>query len=192
MSTDTALPRDAELDLCTLWRELAADPKAPNWFELTEHGELVFVPQPTPKHQLAASRLLGQVHDQLGDAVVPSIAVLTKTDGVRVPDLVWISKDRVEEAVAQDPMQLVPPLVVEVLSESDRWSVLAHKVRAYLETGCEKWRLFSWMARLLTTGPTGCIRSPCSGSGCPTRVTLSRVKSAEQTPAAAAAGRVVM
>jgi Uma2 family endonuclease len=105
------------------------------WLELTEHGELVFVPQPTPKHQFAAGQLLGQVYDQLGDAVIRSVTVLTKTTGVRVPDLVWIPKDDVQEAVAQDPMQVAPPLVVEVLSESDRWSVLAHKVQAYLETG---------------------------------------------------------
>lgn len=32
-------------------------------------------------------------------------------------------------------MRLVPPLVVEVVSEADRWPILAHKVRAYLETG---------------------------------------------------------
>lgn len=114
------------------------------------------------------------MHDQLGDAVVPSIAVLTKTAGVRVPDLVWISKDRVEEAVAQDPMQLVPPLVVEVLSESDRWSVLAHKVRAYLETRCEKWRLFSWTARLFTTAPVVCMRSRCTGFGCRPKVNVAR------------------
>lgn len=65
----------------------------------------------------------------------------TKTAGVRVPDLVWIPKVQVGEAVAKDPMRLVPPLalvpplVVEVLSEHDRWPVLAHKARSYLETG---------------------------------------------------------
>lgn len=134
MSTATALPLDAELDLCALWRELAADPKTPDWFELTEHGELVSVAQPNPKHQFAAGRLLGQVHDHLGDAVVPSVAMLTKAAGIRVPDLVWIPKDDVQDAVTQDPMQLALPLVVDMLSEHDRWPVLAHKVRAYLQT----------------------------------------------------------
>lgn len=61
--------------------------------------------------------------------------MLTKAAGVRVPNLVWIPQDRVQEAVAKDPMRLVPPLVVEVVSEADRWPVVAHKVRAYLETG---------------------------------------------------------
>lgn len=78
MSTATAWPLDAELDLSPRWRELAADPRTPDWFELTEHGEAVFVAQPTPKHQLVAGRLLGQVYDQLGHAVVRSVAMLTR------------------------------------------------------------------------------------------------------------------
>lgn len=44
MSTATALSLDTELDLVSLWYELAAAPETTNWFEPTESGEIVRPP----------------------------------------------------------------------------------------------------------------------------------------------------
>ncbi len=54
---------------------------------------------------------------------------------MRCPDVSWLPQDRLSEALAVGPLERAPSLVVEVLSPGNHAAQVAHKIRAYLETG---------------------------------------------------------
>lgn len=123
------------LDLRPIWRALTEDPEAPDRAELTELGEVVLSPLPANRHQFVISLVARQLEDQLGGCAIQDLAVLTKGAGVRCPDVSWLPKDRLSEVMDVGPLESAPPLVVEVLSPSSYPAQIAHKTRAYLETG---------------------------------------------------------
>lgn len=43
-------------ELSKLWAELAQDDQLPDWYELSEHGEVVLSPKPHNRHQLLRHR----------------------------------------------------------------------------------------------------------------------------------------
>lgn len=121
-------------ELEALWQDMARDERLVDPYELTEHGEIVISPRPTNRHQIACSMLSAQIQQQLGEMVVVEAAVLTKTAGVRVPDLVWMPSQRWSRAMAGGLVES-PDLAVEVLSPGNRNAEISHKVRAYLDSG---------------------------------------------------------
>lgn len=93
MNVDTILSPG---DLSKLWAELAHDDQLPDWHELSEHGEVVISPKPHNRHQLLCTQIALQLQTQLGGQSGVEVAVLTQTAGIRVPDVVWMPEDKVE------------------------------------------------------------------------------------------------
>jgi Uma2 family endonuclease len=122
-------------ELSALWLQFGADDTLPDHYELTEHGELVMSPKPTNRHQLICSEIAGQLKQQLGGKAVVEAAVLTTTAGVRVPGVVWMPGPRWAMVLTGSGLVEVPELVVEVLSPGNRKAEVAHKVKAYLDSG---------------------------------------------------------
>ena len=81
-------------ELIQIWAELAQDEQSPDYYELTEYGELVLSPRAETPHQRICSSLVRQLSQQLGEEAVQEVAVLTTTAGLRVPDMVWMPKAR--------------------------------------------------------------------------------------------------
>lgn len=125
-------------DPLALWHELANDPDSPDFTEITEHGEIVLSPQPTPRHQTVIGGIIEQLKEQLGGRALPGVVVRTRNSGIRCPDASWFPPQRMQESVADGPLEVVPPLVVEVLSPSNRKTEMAHKIDAYLESGAQE------------------------------------------------------
>ena len=71
-------------ELSQIWADLAHNDQLPDWYELTEHGELIMSPKPSNRHQVICAEIAYQLRAQLGGKAVPEAAVLTKTAGVRV------------------------------------------------------------------------------------------------------------
>ena len=132
MQAETVL---SAAELRALWLEMASDERLVDPYELTEHGEIVMSPRPTNRHQIACSMLAAQIQQKLGAMVVVEAAVLTKTAGVRVPDLVWMPAERWSGVMASGALVESPDLVVEVLSPGNRAGEIRHKVRAHLDSG---------------------------------------------------------
>lgn len=126
------------IDLRAIWRALTEDPEAPDRAELTEFGEVIVSPLPANRHQLVIGLVVKQLSEQLGGYAIPDLAVLTKGAGVRCPDVAWLPEDRLSEALNVGPLESAPPLVVEVLSPGNYQAQIAHKIRAYLETGVQE------------------------------------------------------
>jgi Uma2 family endonuclease len=129
---------DVDIDLVSLWHELARDPDCPDRFEITQHGEIVVSPSPTSRHQTIISYVTEQIREQLGGRALQEVSMLTRSAGIRRPDAIWLPDERIKESLVDGPMETVPPLVVEVLSPGNRKPEISHKIRAYLETGVEE------------------------------------------------------
>lgn len=130
------------METATAWHRVLNDPQLrelPYKVETNEHGQIVLSPH-KPQHGLRQSRITDLLRDHLqaDGARAVEFAVETRK-GVKVPDVVWISAERlarVPEDAEASPV--VPDLVVEVLSEGNTESEIAEKRRLYLDEGARE------------------------------------------------------
>ncbi|WGG48464.1 Uma2 family endonuclease [Rugamonas sp. DEMB1] len=120
--------------LSALWEELGLDPNSPDFYELSEYGELIVSPLPHNRHQSVVAWVIQQLLEQLGGRAYPNLAISTRA-GVRVPDVAWLPEERWAEALNTRTMSSCPPLVVEVLSPGNRHKAIGVKIGAYLAAG---------------------------------------------------------
>lgn len=105
-------------------------------------GSLVREPAPGPRHGRVASRIhriLQRCGEDQERGLVffdTGFVLSEEPPTVRVPDLAFVSSDRVPEAVPGDQFwTLAPDLVVEVVSPSDSASDIQTKALQYLDAG---------------------------------------------------------
>ena len=134
MNAETILSPE---ELSQVWKDLAHNVQLPDWYELTEHGELVMSPRPETRHQRICASIAYQLQQQLGGEAVYEVAVLTTTAGIRVPDVVWMPQERWDMVSAVSLLR-DPDLVVEVLSPGNRSTEIKHKTQAYLASGIQE------------------------------------------------------
>lgn len=99
------------------------------------------VPSPTRKHQRILGRLLRRLQDyeaqtDRGEAIAApcDVEITYQPLRCRQPDLLFISRERLEQNAPSDeydPLAPAPELVVEIASASDTASVLAAKLSDY-------------------------------------------------------------
>lgn len=106
-------------------------------------GRIVYMNVPPPRHGQICSkidRIVGNFADEysLGHVVVNDSGVRTERgpDTVRGADVAFYSYGRVPPGpFPQGYLPVVPELVFEVRSPTDRWSAILAKVAEYLEAG---------------------------------------------------------
>ncbi len=125
-------------ELAQWWAELAQDEQSPDYYELTEYGELVLSPKPTNRHQWICGEITFQLRTQLGGKASMDVAIQTTTAGIRVPDVVWVPDTMWQDKTAHQEPLIAPPLVVEVLSPGNRQPEMNHKIQGYLESGVKE------------------------------------------------------
>lgn len=135
MNADTILSPE---ELSLLWADLAGNDQLPDWYELTEHGELIMSPRPETRHQRLCTQIALQLQVQLGGEAVVETAVLTTTAGIRVPDVIWMPESDWQKIASPEQLIEAPPLVVEVLSPGNRPKEINHKTQAYLASGVQE------------------------------------------------------
>ncbi|WP_454060924.1 hypothetical protein [Candidatus Nitrospira salsa] len=84
MDTNTILSPE---EMSSISAELAKYDQLPDWYELTEHGEIIMSPKPPNRHQVICAEIAFQLRSQLGGKTVGKVAVLTTTAGIRVLDV---------------------------------------------------------------------------------------------------------
>ncbi|GJL54707.1 MAG: hypothetical protein NPIRA02_18390 [Nitrospirales bacterium] len=132
MDTNTILSPE---EISSVWAELAKNDQLPDWYELTEHGEIIMSPKPHNRHQVICAEIAFQLRSQLGGKAVGEVAVLTATAGIRVPDVVWMPDEKWQVVNLEEGLVQAPDLVVEVLSPGNRQTEILHKLQAYLTSG---------------------------------------------------------
>lgn len=159
-----------ETQVTTRWEELCADPSLqdlPYKVETNASGQVILSPH-TNWHsvtQSKVSRLLDDLMDRTGHTAV-EFAVDTP-EGVKAPDVVWISSERFQRDAAASPV--MPELCVEVLSDSNLRSEIDRKRRLYFEGGAVEVWVISTKGEITFYGPEGLLRESELVNGFPAR-----------------------
>jgi Uma2 family endonuclease len=154
------------------WQEIVADPvlrDLPYRVETNARGQLILSPHSNRHSRLQKAMLkLLDRHAPDGESF-PEYAIATP-QGVKVPDVVWMSLER-EERMRQtgDPSTLAPEICVEVLSASNTVDELAEKRALYREIGAEEVWLVEPDGHIRFFGASEIDRSEIA-SECPTRL----------------------
>jgi Uma2 family endonuclease len=125
----------------TRWNEIVRDPSLrdlPYKVETNSRGKIVLSP-----HRNRHSFLQETIQDLLDEhapegSVPPEFAIVT-SEGVKVPDVVWMSPGRRREmAETGDPTTLAPEVCVEITSSSNTAEEIQEKRALYLNVGAEE------------------------------------------------------
>jgi Uma2 family endonuclease len=105
--------------------------------EVGQHGEVVAFPQQSARRQIIATDVYCQITEQIGHIAGMSTAVMTRSFGIRVPDVVWMLPEKWEGIDRDLPVPFAPDLCVEVLLDRPTTGI-ANRVNAYLESGARE------------------------------------------------------
>ena len=125
-----------------LWDRVLNEPyfqDAPYKVETNSQGQLLLT-RHKPQHSFAQTRILRLLDDLAPEDGESTVELAVETpDGVKVPDVVWMSDGRVAqipEGAGASP--LMPELCVEVLSKGNTKKEMADKVALYLGAGAQE------------------------------------------------------
>jgi len=138
-------------------RDLAAMPDDGGWkrYEIIE-GELYVTRAPHIRHQRTGGRIFFALESwsrqtQLGEPFENLGLVFTPSDAV-IPDLVWVSCDRLTTGVDEaGHLTVAPELVVEILSpgELNQQRDKEVKLKLYSRYGVQEYWIVSWQQQTL-------------------------------------------
>lgn len=118
-------------------------------------GELVMTPAAGLPHQLVLSRLwreLVRLGDDAGHGLtIPQMVLRVSATRARIPDFVFIGKDKLPLAPQSKDIPVVPDLVVEILSPSTAATDLRDKRDEYRTAGVPTYWIVDIDARSVTT-----------------------------------------
>lgn len=143
-------------------------------------GEMIMSPAPTSEHQLFLTNLLFELRQfikrrKLGVVLPAPLDVLIRKSPLktRQPDVLFLSTERTgikgrDELKDMPMIEVAPDLVVEILSPSDRSTVLQGKLQDYARIGALECWLISPEAEtveVLRFTPAGIMRVNLYGAG---------------------------
>ena len=135
------------------WRtdDLKYLPDNGNRYEII-NGELFVTRAPHWRHQKVSGRINTELDlwsrtSQLGEPIINPGVIFTEADSV-IPDIVWISYERLESAVDESGhLTASPELVVEVLSLSNESVDRQNKLNLYSSQNVDEYWIVDWRAQ---------------------------------------------
>ncbi|CAN5131595.1 Uma2 family endonuclease [soil metagenome] len=128
--------------LALRWAELCADPllhDLPGKLELNGMGVIEMSPA-SNRHGMRQAAISNALSQQMPEGTTVVECSIATTDGVRVPDVAWVSADFMATFGELTPFQSAPEICIEVRSPSNTDAEMAYKTRLYLEAGAvEVW-----------------------------------------------------
>jgi Uma2 family endonuclease len=123
------------------WDEIVADPTLndlPYKVETNHRGQLVLSPNKN-WHSFTQETIGDLLNAHAPQGSTPPEFAIATPEGVKAPDVVWISPDRRQEMKKTgDPTTLAPEICVEVMSDSNDWEEMEEKRALYREVGAEE------------------------------------------------------
>lgn len=123
------------------------DERTGNRYEL-DHGELIVVPPQKPIHDLVKSEVARLLHVHLylqkvrGKVLIETGFVLDE-DSWRVPDVSFLSEERIRAIDMDVPLGPAPDLAIEVVSPSESRPAVQRKIDHFLASGSKVvWALY--------------------------------------------------
>ncbi len=125
------------------WQEVCEDPclqDLPYKIELNHWGKIEMSPAKNYHafYQGEIIQILGRMIDS--GKVLPECAVKTD-DNVKVPDVAWVSNDRVNIIKNEDACSIAPEICIEVKSKSNTMEEMMFKKDLYLKAGAQEFWL---------------------------------------------------
>ncbi len=156
------------------WADVCADPllqDLPFKIELDRFGRILMSPTAN-RHSRTQGQVARLLMEILGGEAFPECAIRT-AEGVRVPDVVWIS----EAAISRlDPdvevMTVAPEICVEVRSPSNPWGEMEEKIRIFLAAGAQEVWICEVDGTMRFFGPDGEQTSSALAPAFPIRIDL--------------------
>ncbi len=155
------------------WDDVCADPTLRNLpfkIEQDRYGRILMSP-PFARHAKIQFKIGHMLIEALGGTPATECPVMT-SDGVKVPDVVWMSDAFEDEHGTLTVYEVAPPICVEVMSSSNLWAEMEEKVTLYLARGAQEVWICEPDGRLRWFGHEGERRASALVSGAPASVTL--------------------
>lgn len=144
--------------MTTSLRWTSSDLKALPYEEGTRYeiidGRLYVAKQPHYHHQYACNEIACQLSSwskQTGAGrVIPAPGVIFSDDNGVAPDVVWLSNERLAEALQKDGhFHAAPELIIEVLSQgfANEQRDRVAKLQLYSRRGVDEYWIISWRSR---------------------------------------------
>lgn len=171
MATQTA-----PLDHAALWERIVDDPNLrdlPYKVETNAHGQLILSP-PSSAHSFLQARIVTLLRDLAKEPGRAGVEFAVQTpEGIKAPDVVWISERRWAEA-PEDPASspVMPEVCVEVTPRSNTDAEMTSKRRLYFEGGAEEVWLVTPRGRVTLYDADGAMAASKRVPGFPRRVEL--------------------
>lgn len=123
------------------WDEVVSDPSLrdlPYKVETNRRGQIVLSPHKN-RHSFAQEKVADLLEKHAPDGFTPPEFAIATPEGVKSPDVVWMSPDRRREMdKTGDPTTLAPEICVEVLSSSNIGEEIRKKRKLYFTAGAKE------------------------------------------------------
>jgi Uma2 family endonuclease len=125
------------------WAELSADPlwiDIEGKIETDRYGQIIMNPPADPAHGGKQADLTVLLSKFTPDGKIIVECPISTSEGVKVPDVVWVSKKRRASISGPSAFTAAPEICIEVLSPSNTRNEIEEKRRLYFEAGAvEVW-----------------------------------------------------
>jgi Uma2 family endonuclease len=123
------------------WGEIVRDPSLqdlPYKVETNRRGQIVLSPQKN-RHSVQQKAVQNLLDEHAPEGMSPPEFAIATPEGVKVPDVAWMSNERWEQMQETgDPTTLAPEICVEVLSSSNTAEEIREKRALYREAGAKE------------------------------------------------------
>jgi len=143
------------------WKEVCDDPilqNLPYKIELNRHGEVV-MNAVRMEHSFYVERIQFLLKDFLPNGYCPPELAVETEDGVRSPDVAWISRERALASRGALYATVAPEICVEVMSPGNTELQMTEKRRLYFKAGAEEFWLCSEEGKIRFFTPFGELES---------------------------------
>ncbi len=122
------------------WSEVIASPylqDLPFKIELNRYGKIEMSPS-SNQHNYTQTELAILLRRKLKKGKTFSECSIATTEGVKVVDVVWCSKEFIKKYGYETPYQTAPEICIEVVSPSNSKEEMHNKVKLYLAAGAKE------------------------------------------------------
>lgn len=122
------------------WQEVCDDKTLrdlPFKIELNRWGNIEMSPHRL-QHSVMQGRISARISKLMSQGEIAVECAVNTSDGVRVPDVAWVSTERWNQMSDSATCTVAPEICIEVLSASNSAEEMAHKRKLYFEAGAEE------------------------------------------------------
>ncbi len=122
------------------WSEVIASPylqDLPFKIELNRYGKIEMSPA-SNQHGRVQVKLAALLERKLKKGEAIAECSIATSEGVKVADVVWCSKEFIKKYGYETPYQTAPEICIEVVSPSNSKEEMVNKVKLYLAAGAKE------------------------------------------------------